>query len=885
MVELKSIYYGGNININKNKKEVDKRKNIFDLYHNINVAYVISKDGKDIVCSKNDLKDNFISKSASYKNFGDTSIKKSFSMPPKGPIHEHTFCPFCGNRNLQYHLEDCTGPYNMEILTEQGYIFYRNKINSTFSREELQEIIENDEDIYYQDIYPPRGVQKINDERLSNPNFNNVVQAKYIVEANGTQVIIPVKVTPYYGITVRNVPGDIEFKELSKTLHDKLIINSGRQSDSKVIKDETWITNINGIFNVCGDNENLDLSRVNDRVKYISNEDSLHIYENNYNSLLGTITIKMAYQVPSDSDKRVKAVIIIKRGGSVSIFLSYGSKLSEFSVGMTNFSNKDKKYLTTKYLKTVANNIYNLIFVNNFCIQSDKKQTLIENKIMNTSIPYTKKGSEITYKSNIPSINAPPQPSGCQNKGLTRESVTKVMIKRPVPFSFRDGVAPGRNLLVKTEGIKSTGAKLKGDRRDLVEPCTEPISGKEGVTRLFNNIKYSDDNDIITQSKFEKMFDMDNFHDSLDDLLEELNEYIGESQGVREKFFRRIMFGFPNNLYTEDSAEFNKIKEGIEIIPDIDTDKTLSSKKVTKTKKIVQKDINSAVYIPGTQLKNFGGNNKFQRDYRQFDGLMKFANEQGRPILMEIIRRSLYSKYIQPSGNIVKPLPYSEKYNNTITHYIIVPKHSDYMKFDEIICYNLDNMFYIVDKIDKNESYETRIEKCKIDEGICILPNHLDENIETLQEKLLDDQLLILIDSNSKNMKLYEYGRKFSWYIRNSIFKFHVTRENDNFVSLKMVDNEELPEYIKELLFEDKDKNLMLFVPKSSVKKISSDGIYNFYINYYIDNEEYYNIVPNQPFILLENFIRENKKNVYKIVSPKENDPTREILEYLLNEN
>ena len=45
---------------------------------------------------------------------------------------------------------------------------------------------------------------------------------------------------------------------------------------------------------------------------------------------------------------------------------------------------------------------------------------------------------------------------------------------------------------------------------------------------------------------------------------------------------------------------------------------------------------------------------------------MKFANESGRPILMEIIKRYLYSKFIQPSGNFVKPLPYSEKYSNKI---------------------------------------------------------------------------------------------------------------------------------------------------------------------------------------------------------------------------
>lgn len=874
MVELKSIYYGANININKNREVADKRKNIFDLYHNLRVSNVISKDEKSIKKLKENQVDTFISKSVSYKNFGDKKVKDSFSMPPKGPIHEHTFCPFCDNRNLQYHKEDCKGPYNMEILTEQGNIFYKNKILSTFTNEELEDIIENDEDIYYEDIYPPRGVQKLNDDRLSNPNFNNVVQTKYIVDNNGEEVIIPVKVTPYYGITIRNVPGDIDFKSFSKTLHEKLIINAGKQKKSKIIKDESWVTNINGIFNVCGNNEKLDLNQVNGRVKKLAKESSLNIFENNYNSLLGTITIKMAYEIPSDSDRKVKAIIIIKRGGSVSIFLSYGSKASEYSVGITNFPNKAKKHLNKKYLQIVADNIHRLIFENqdlNFCIKSDTKQTLIEQKIMNTSIPYTITSNKLTYKSNIPKINAPPQPSGCQNKGLTRESVTKAMIKRPVPFSFRHGIAPGRNLLIRTEGVKSTGAKLKGDRRDLVEPCTEPISGKEGITKLFNKIKYSDSNDIISQSKFKKMQNTEDFHESIDDLLDELNEYIGKTQGVREKFFRRVMFGFPNNLYSEDSSEFNKIKEGVEVIPDIGSNEELTSKSVSKTRKIVQKDINSAVYIPGTQLKNFGGNNTFERDYRQFDGLMKFANESGRPVLMEIIKRYLYSKFIQPSGNIVKPLPYLEKYSNTITHYTIVPKNSDFLEINDTICYNFDNIFYTVDPDSKSNIGNN---------GIVVSPHPLNDDIETLQNNLLENQLLVLID-NSKQLKIYESGRNFSWYIRNSILQFYVTKENANFVSLKMADNKELPEYVKDLLFEGS----MLFVPKSVINKISSNGIYQFYINYYIDNEEYYVIVPNQPLILLENFTKDNRKEVYKKVTKVKNDITQEILEYLFKED
>lgn len=745
-LEIKNVYYGGNINIDKNIKIDDETKmgNIFKLYDKFKIDVSMNNDYTKIIQESESLIGKFFSKSVSYQNFSKNEANTKH-MPPLGPIHEHCQCIICGNVGPQYHKEDCIGPYDFEKVVGYGMNFYSKKIAVTLSQEFIDEKYG---EIFYKDIYPNRGIQKIESEIIKSSNFNNVFQVKYCMKnSEGEGIVIPVKVTPTYGMTIRNVPyvKDCDFKKLSHMLYSEII----KSYDSSIEYDNknSWITNMNASFNLVDETKQIDLDKL-----FISIKEKYQPNDLVNSSLKGFISFKY-----NSDDGILKKQVIIRRGGSVTVFISYRKTKIE-----------DKTHITYNSIKEECGTVYNIIkdIIGDKIVEKQQKKGILQDqKVMNMSIPYDSLGgNEIKYKTNIKTAKFPPQPSGCQNKGLSdHTSTTKANIRRPHPFSFSQGRPPCGGMVIRGEGVKSTGVKLLGGRLNLVEPCSEQISGKESGKNIIKNVKYSNDTDIITESQFDSMIEYKPCN-NMEVLLQNIDDYITNTTSTKSKIFRRTMLGFPNNIYPEDSALFNNIEQGVEIVPDLPPGGKITDSKVVNTKSVVQDDINSAVYIPGTQLANYGGNNTFIRDSRCHRGLIHLFDEKYREALLRCIFNRLDNSYIESE---------------------------------------------------------------------------------------------FTIDNNTSSDIIY----------RNAIVYFHVIKDKDcpkNTVILKDFNNSSIK--LIDIKLDGVPKKC-LFVPAKSYSKINDNGIYMFRLNYYVDFDGIYRLIPNQPFILVDSFYSKNKKEYYKQVN------------------
>lgn len=818
-MKLVNVFYGANINIEKNKKDIQK-ENIFTLYDNSDVNCYLSKRGR--ILYKEDNKVNtFISKSVSYHESNEKKISEARSMPPKGPIHEYTFCIFCKQKGPSYHTENCQGPYDYEAITPEGISFYADKINSVFSEDELDDIQQNKEFIFYKDLYQGRGIQLLLSEKYTFSDFSNVVQYKYVVSCDSNEMVVPIKVTPYYGITLRNVPycDNTKFENFQKTIFEKIIHKFAEKPDLKIQKDYTWITNMNGIFKLCEEGFILNLETVNDQL--ILPIDELNSYDYIFSDLKGYIGFK--YKVKKYKNF-VKITVQIKRGGSVHLFISYDKDTIRVS-DVINFN----------FLKKQAKKIYDILNrFHNIKIKSQQKLGIKHDaKIMNMSIPYKILKDEFKYDTNIEKVTFPPQPSGCQNKGLSGSNrLIKVNIRRPVPFSFSQGISPMRNMTLIDEGIKSNGVKLKGDRYDLVEPCSQMITGKE--SKLVE-IQYSRNTNIMPNKFKECNFD-----------FREIDDVINETTSVKNKMLRRAIYGFPNDKFPDDSAAYNKIQDGKEIAPKLLSDKKLdkNSISISDTITLVQEDINSAVYIPGTQLKNFEGDNTFIRDSRVFTGLIDRSKEN----LLNIVDHYLQLLHMQSNDkepidindiDMIKKFTSKDKFKC-----LIVPYQATFEIINDCSCYRMSNFIYVI-----NCKTETDFGNLTVNFPFEIKSREL-ENLE-----IQFYQKLIIISDDL----VFCYSKDNSDILQNQVIQFYVEKNAKlpNTVLLKYPDESELESY---LLI---DKNL-LFVPASHIKKLKENGVYKFYFNYYIDTDGVSKMVPNQPFILLDNF---DKKGNYERIS------------------
>ena len=107
--------------------------------------------------------------------------------------------------------------------------------------------------------------------------------------------------------------------------------------------------------------------------------------------------------------------------------------------------------------------------------------------------------------------------------------------------------------------------------------------------------------------------------------------------------------------------------------------------------------------------------------------------------------------------------------------------------------------------------------------------------------------------------------------ISNSLIYFYVEKNEDfpkNLVKIYLPNKNVLPNNFQHdlnLFTYEKEKSY-IFIPSRDYKKIESSGVYGFRFNYYIDNDTFYKLIPNQPIIMADNYKTIGKKEVYEKV-------------------
>ncbi len=861
---IRDVNYGYNINMN-NPKEQD----LEEFYNQITINTKMNKKQTELIHSE-PIASSFIAKSYYYESItkGTRVIK---SLPPKGPIRELTMCPYCRKEGPQYHLEDCAGPYNDEILTNEGIEYYSKKIIATYDDDELEKL----DFIFYKDIFPNRGLQRLLSEQYKVSTFPNVIQLKYITQPvfsgklqkrdpqstigndHEDGIIIPMKVTKKLGVAAKNIP--FYLPETSPTKFSNMIMTKlSKWNGNKIEENGTWITDMNCIFKITDDTQCLSMKELNTFIKVKINNKKITvntvqytIHGYTFSSYTNSINFKILYE-------NMKASVNIKGGGSVHLFLSYGTK--DDKKWMKNeFIEKEKRHTDKKLdnnkgitmLNTVRNIIVDLIVSineNEKVIQEKKIQTSVyyDKKILNTSVPWTVDNGNFLYQPNIKSTGSfPPQPESCRNRVPKRTTLTKADVKRPVPFSFSQGKPPMKGLVIMDEGKLSTGKKLLGGRKRLYEPCCEVIQGNSKGIKGIGNPEYEPDNFVITPKEMEDMYNsIDEINTDTKEFKRRTNTYLSYANSTKEKLFRRMLYGFPNNKSPDDTAKKNHVKSGYEEQPILKSDDVYNNKKTKNFKRKKQSDIYSGVYVPGTQLKNFKGNNQLIRDSRRFKGLMDYNDELLKPLLLEMIecyfeKFSTYNESL-PSliplcdENLPEFLKEVEKGN---IKYIITPKKAVYTIKDTTKGFEFENHFFSLN-----------IEEIKLDSNTVIHYPITLQNPKEISERVNDFEQLIAIDN--KNNVYQWYNTLNQDYLQKSILQFKVKeKKNNNLIKITLPEGGDIDEDLVDLFPFDGDK--YLFVPTRVQKNLKNDKVYRFAFNFFHDTDGIVKPIPNQPFVVV----------------------------------
>lgn len=885
---IRDVNYGYNINMN-NQKETD----LAEFYNHITINTKMNKKQTEPI-HPNPIASSFIAKSYYYENIsGATRVINS--LPPKGPIRELTMCPYCKQEGPQYHLEDCAGPYNDEILTDEGIEYYSEKIIATYDDSEL----ENLKFIFYKDIFPNRGLQRLLSEQYKVSSFPNVIQLKYITQPvfsgpiiptelqstigndHEDGIIIPMKVTKQLGVSAKNIPfylPETYPKKFSTMIMKKLSEWNG----SKIEENGTWITDMNCIFKITDNTQCLSMKKINTFIKAKINNKKIKIGNKSYpihgytfSSYTNSINFKILYQ-------QMKASINIKGGGSVHLFLSYGT--NDDKKWMKNeFIEKEERPTEKKLdgnggikmLNAVRNIVVDLINII-IDINKDENEKIIEDKkiqksvyydkkILNTSVPWTVDNGKFSYQPNIKAEGSfPPQPESCRNRVPKKTTLTKADIKRPVPFSFSQGKPPMKGLAIMDEGKISTGKKLLGGRKRLYEPCCEVIQGNSKGIKGIGNPEYEPDNFVITPKEMKEMYDsVGDINTDTKEFKRRTNTYLAYATSTREKLFRRMLYGFPNNKSPDDTAKRNHIKSGYEEQPILKSDEVYNNKKTKDFKRKKQSDIYSGVYVPGTQLKNFKGNNQLIRDTRRFKGLMDYNDESLKPLLLEMIE-CYFDKFSTYNDNESLPslipicdenLPeFLEKVQNNTIQYIITPKKAVYTTKGTTKGFEFENHFFSLDT-----------EEIKTDSNIVVhYPIPLQEPKE-ISERVNGFEQLIAIDD--KNNVYQWYNTMDQDYLQKSILQFKVEKKkNNNLIKITLPSGKNIDEDLIDLFPFNGDK--YLFVPTKVQQKLKDNNVYRFAFNFFHDTDGIVKPIPNQPFVVVGG---ENPVPVRKI---KDSDET-----------
>jgi hypothetical protein len=798
-----------NVIINKKNKESGTEIELINLYKNINIP------------RETNVPEIFVSK-AYYKKIGE-SMKIAERYPPKGPIPEDFFCSICYQEGPGYHAETCEGPFNMLFLKAEKQEKYEDKI------EKFKKTLPKDQkaDITHKNLFVPRGKTKMVSDKDYSPTFDNSLEIKFKTKSpeDTTQFsqihpegfIVVIRVNKYLDMTLTQVPY-VMYIEIQKKI--KSMIYRPEFPDPKLDENYTWISSISGIYYITEEkNKIIDLEKLNER-KNILKGITRYKYSEEYSVIGFKFTI-------GDEDSK-KVSVEIKIGGSVRIFVSYSKGYASSNLGN---GSKITNRINDQDLIYVKNTLSDYLSGND--ILKDKiipRSAYFDTKIMNTFIPYTITENNKLKYNYLFTRNAPPQPETCRNS-------LPDTIQRPFPYSFKTGRSPYRNVVIQSEGKKSKSKFLQ----EKTEPCCEKLSGQIKCDNF--NVKFQELNPCITPERLKQMKEIIPIEDT--PIEKELDKYIAGLSGTRHKMFRRMIYGFPNDKFPDDSAEENNIKEGIEYIPtELYNNPTKTAQKDKEYEYIqkIQNDISCATYIPGTQIFNYGGNNTFTRDSRIYPGLL----DVNKYTLLKFIEEYLENlEYIDDDQ--IKMIPIGEYYQSMI----------DTSKNKNTNTYK---KYYTLPIKEKITSFNKEILKQNDLNDICF------------------DKNQIIIEEN--NNIYHWYPNIDQEYILTTLtFKITLTKKRNNCIEIYFRDEKGQIKDVNEIISLGKLKTLV--IPNSQWKKLKNEKIYKFEFNYYTEATGIKILIPQKPFILsdpLEIVEDYDKFTVYKLRCIK--DPlTRVVLE------
>lgn len=851
--KLKNIKYNIHIEVNEQFKTNKLTNYIFDLYNNYTIEHInLSEDRTEIFNTKSNDKGGIVGKSASYAEPGGGIKTKHF--PPKGPIPHGTYCAFCNAFGPEFHLEDCSGPYDKFYLTEYGITdIYADIILETYTQDQLLNILQNDGLIEYRNIINKRGVQVIESTSDKIGNFNNMFCCTYNTKTindlenfyntypEGTNFHI--KVSKDLNVSVAKVPIKIINENKIKDIIQKLLRKCTKNNELTLDNDKCYISSFDCIYKIFENSR----TRLNleELYKKITRLDITGFEFHEIKSQNGAIYIHYK------SDK-YKLKASIKSGGSIEIFLSYDE------------GKKDKKDIDYQLFTTISNKIIQFVDNADFYEVLVSKVLLKEDsKIMNIAIPYEVTNGKFKYLHKVQSIQFPPQTgaSDCKNRGMDVASYNgNIDINKPFPFSF-SGEAPCRYKVLTTQGKKiKSGKKLLGNREFLYEPCCHKLIGT--LPKNISNMLTLRDFNVYTRNdiKFIKN-KLVNVTDTPDQLKDKYKNIIDSITGSKTKndLIRKTIFGFPNNIFPEDSVDFNDVKSGIEVVPDLGSSQDMTKQEISidQTKQVTQPDIHSSIYVPGTQLHNYKGDNTFKRDSRIFKGLIDFANETkyNKNILIDLVKKTLLKNNLDITLKVTNHLIPVNGINLlddiTINYFIIVPnecyrteetnpKTGD--KYDYFKNMYTDEKYIIGLRKQGEQEYKYTNYPKSVDGYNIPIKNvndySMEKLIETYFDKLIDNKLIMI----TSEQKLYNWYQNIEVecaktdYIYLKVEK-DVTVPDNTLIKLKFPGgNEYLNQDNSGLsMYTYKNKDYM-FIPKVLVKKLENNVVYKFAFNYYIIN-------------------------------------------------
>lgn len=766
---ITNVFYGCIINKNSESDTVKLHSLFETLKKNLEIQV---SDDYTTVTYPEDIHDKFISVGYSY-NYGNSMFFGI--LPPKGPIPLYTTCALCNHRGPQYHNTSCEGSDFFLIINDNEQ--FKDKIKEKFPEGN------NGNDILYKDLFPPRGIQMLETNKISRLNFPNVMELKYMTS---TDNVIVLKISKDMKLSIINVPYDYEqsFDKFSRSMYSKLAGLSGlvdrlpsfdpRNNRISSIKGMFKYLREDQVFNMYETNEGIlkqFTAKIGNQPSFLINKISYAKIDYSYNSSIDTITMKFVLE------KDLKATVMIRNGGSVQMFVSFHREDSN-------------KILTFELLESIRDIIVFVLNKTSVVLEKTKfKGLLYDTKIMNTYV-VSDEYSETR--------NTPPQPNVCRNQLMANLKTSYV--RRPVPFSFSLHKQSMKGLVLEEQGVQANNSDLTINNKSLYVPCCTTLTGAYKETAKTLKLKfeqYSRPSIADIYKSLDKFLDKSSDKSlSETDLKIKVDDSIKRLTSTKQTMFRRLMYGFPNDIFEEDRPiRNNVIAEG-----------TLSDKFC-------------GVYVPGTQPIKFGGNGTMVRDSRVFKGLFDIKDPK---ILLEIVKMYCETK-IKTFSEKLTPI-----HRGNVGEFL---KNKHKMKFLYIpsSAVLVDDGFMDSDGEKYLSSSAKSFDTLKYSDFL--------ENPDGLQ-------MVAFFKNENKNEN---ENKIYYWYneISDDCMKYatitlRVGSKDKNIIEILTPDSEKIP-------FVDLYKDKYLFVP-ASVSKIVTEKAYRFVFNHFLD-ESKTGIIPNQPFL------------------------------------